>query len=159
MAVSSGGCEEKEKQGKVIDNRYFHLVCKLFLVFLIPSLEPRDCSILQPCYPDWQEQCWQLQYGNCALRVQLAGLQCGGGKINFPPTFLNSSGWTNNQINIRQGNKTKCPNLVHIIIWGFIRICETLGQIGQLSLICHLDKGEGGRDLVFQSGNRQFSGR
>lgn len=49
MALSSGECMDKEKQRKGNDNRDFHLVCKLFLVFLIPSPEPRDCGILPSC--------------------------------------------------------------------------------------------------------------
>jgi len=44
------GMHGEGKIGKGNDNRDSHLVCKLFLVFLIPSREPGDCGIV--CHPD-----------------------------------------------------------------------------------------------------------
>lgn len=43
------GMHGEGKIGKGNDNRDFHLVCKLFLVFLIRSSEPGGCGIV--CHP------------------------------------------------------------------------------------------------------------
>lgn len=37
---------------------------------------------------------------------------CGGQKDNFPLTFLSSLDWANNQVNVRQINRKKCPKCV-----------------------------------------------
>lgn len=42
-----------------------------------------------------------------------------GQKNNFSPTFVNSFGWSNNQINMREINRRKQLNLLHIYVGGY----------------------------------------
>lgn len=57
---------------------------------------------------------------------------CGGQKDNFPLTFLSSLDWANNQVNVRQINRRKCPKCVTDVHVGGhrknMRPKETLGS-------------------------------
>lgn len=66
-------------------------------------------------------------------------MYCGWGKIKFPPTFPNSSEWTNNLNTKRQNNSGKWPNLFHMYIQGFHNNMRQ-AQIGQLKLVCHIEQ-------------------
>lgn len=73
---------------------------------------------------------WTLVYScnflllNLALTLGISScwytdnVGAGGKKKHFLPTFRSFSGWANTQISIRQINRRKQPNLIHMYMGG-----------------------------------------